>query len=105
MTETVLARFEDAQQLFSRTGPLPFSSVDVLGSGHEALKHADRELGLALAKDEIDYLVESFRELQRNPTDVELMMFAQANSEHCRHKIFNAEWILDGSDRSGRSSR
>ena len=95
MTETVLARFEDAQRLFSRTGPLPFTSVDVLGSGHEALEHADRELGLALAKDEIDYLVESFRELRRNPADVELMMFAQANSEHCRHKIFNAEWILD----------
>jgi len=96
MTETVLTRFEDAEQLFSRTGPRPFSSVDVLGSGHEALEQADRELGLALAKDEIDYLVESFRELRRNPTDVELMMFAQANSEHCRHKIFNAEWILDG---------
>jgi len=96
MTETVLARFEDAERLFSRTGPLPFTTVDVLGSGHEALEIANRELGLALAKDEIDYLVESFRELRRNPTDVELMMFAQANSEHCRHKIFNAQWILDG---------
>ncbi len=96
MTETVLSRFEDAAQLFSRTGPVPFTSVDVLGSGHEALENADRQLGLALAKDEIDYLVESFRDLRRNPTDVELMMFAQANSEHCRHKIFNADWILDG---------
>jgi phosphoribosylformylglycinamidine synthase len=96
MTETVLARFEDAEELFSRTGPRPFTTVDVLGLGHEALEEADRQLGLALAKDEIDYLVESFRELRRNPTDVELMMFAQANSEHCRHKIFNAEWILDG---------
>jgi len=96
MTETVLSRFEDAEQLFRRTVPRPFTSVDVLGAGHEALENADRELGLALAKDEIDYLVESFRELGRNPTDVELMMFAQANSEHCRHKIFNADWILDG---------
>ncbi len=96
MTETVLARFEEAEQLFSRTGPLPLTTVDVLGSGHDALEKADRQLGLALAKDEIDYLVESFREMGRNPADVELMMFAQANSEHCRHKIFNAEWILDG---------
>ena len=68
----------------------------MLGGGREALAAADRSLGLALAEDEIDYLVESFTALGRNPTDVELMMFAQANSEHCRHKIFNASWSIDG---------
>ena len=68
----------------------------MLEGGREALLAANRDLGLALAPDEIDYLVESFRGLRRNPTDVELMMFAQANSEHCRHKIFNADWIIDG---------
>jgi phosphoribosylformylglycinamidine synthase len=70
--------------------------VDVLGGGREALTAANRELGLALSDDEIDYLLDSFSRLARNPTDVELMMFAQANSEHCRHKIFNADWIIDG---------
>jgi len=72
------------------------ASVDVLGGGREALVAADRALGLALAPDEIDYLLESFTALGRNPSGVELMMFAQANSEHCRHKIFNASWSIDG---------
>ncbi|MEE2673081.1 MAG: phosphoribosylformylglycinamidine synthase [Myxococcota bacterium] len=96
MTQTVLARFEDADQLFARANPRPSGSVDVLESGRDALVEADASLGLALAPDEIEYLVASFRELGRNPRDVELMMFAQANSEHCRHKIFRADWIIDG---------
>src|SRR5690606_825243 len=70
--------------------------VDVLGGGEAALQRANSELGLALSDDEIEYLARAFRELERNPTDVELMMFAQANSEHCRHKIFRASWVVDG---------
>ena len=70
--------------------------VDVLGGGRGALEEANRRFGLALSDDEIDYLVEAFTGLGRNPTDVELMMFAQANSEHCRHKIFNAAFTIDG---------
>jgi phosphoribosylformylglycinamidine synthase len=96
MTETALDQFSDAEALFRSAEPAPSTRIDVMGSGREALVQADKELGLALAPDEIDYLVESFRTLQRNPTDVELMMFAQANSEHCRHKIFNADWTIDG---------
>ncbi|TBV16145.1 phosphoribosylformylglycinamidine synthase [Stutzerimonas kirkiae] len=96
MTQAVLERFEDAQQLFSHAQPRPLTVVDVLGGGRVALEKANVELGLALAEDEIDYLVKSFTELARNPHDIELMMFAQANSEHCRHKIFNASWDIDG---------
>ena len=96
MTESVLRTREDAAALFDgRTAP-PMQHVDVLGRGREALLEADRTYGLALAEDEVDYLVESFTALRRNPTDVELTMFAQANSEHCRHKIFNADFVLDG---------
>ncbi len=96
MIEAVLGSFEEAEDLFSHAKPAPLSTVDVLGGRRDALKIANRELGLALSEDEIDYLVESFRDLARNPSDVELMMFAQANSEHCRHKIFNANWVIDG---------
>src|SRR5690606_26639511 len=96
MTQTVLARFEDAAALLSHAEPKPLTAVDVLGGGRAALEQANIDLGLALAEDEIDYLVKSFTELGRNPHDVELMMFAQANSEHCRHKIFNASWDIDG---------
>nr|WP_298250674.1 phosphoribosylformylglycinamidine synthase [uncultured Halomonas sp.] len=96
MTETVLTDASDAAKLFQRHEPAPLGRVALLEEGREALVTANAELGLALAGDEIDYLVEAFRELSRNPTDVELMMFAQANSEHCRHKIFNADWIIDG---------
>ncbi len=96
MTESVLVRPEDAERLFVRAEPARFARVDLLGGGRAALEAADRQLGLALAPDEIDYLLAAYRELGRNPSDVELMMFAQANSEHCRHKIFNAEWWLDG---------
>ena len=96
MTEVVLSHMAQAQALFVHAEPRPFTSVDVIGGGREALLAANGKLGLALSDDEIDYLVESFSGLGRNPHDVELMMFAQANSEHCRHKIFNADWIVDG---------
>lgn len=96
MVEEVLDHFDDARQLFEEHAPRPLTTVDLLGDGREALEAANVELGLALAEDEIDYLAESFTRLGRNPTDAELMMFAQANSEHCRHKIFNASWSIDG---------
>lgn len=96
MTQLVLGVLEEAAGLFSHAEPKPLTAVDVLGGGRAALEKANVELGLALAEDEIDYLVKSFVELGRNPHDVELMMFAQANSEHCRHKIFNASWDIDG---------
>jgi phosphoribosylformylglycinamidine synthase len=96
MTEAVLGPEDDPIVLFAQAEPAPLATVDVLGGGREALTAANRELGLALSDDEIDYLLDSFSRLARNPTDVELMMFAQANSEHCRHKIFNADWIIDG---------
>jgi len=99
MTQRPLYSMEDVRRLFHRATPTPHRSVDVMGGGQATLVAADRELGLALSENEICYLVESFRDLGRNPTDVELMMFAQANSEHCRHKIFNAAWILDGEPR------
>jgi phosphoribosylformylglycinamidine synthase len=96
MTETVLATLEEADRLFHHFEPKPLASIDVLGGGRAALEAANRAMGLALSADEIDYLYESFHAIGRNPTDVELMMFAQANSEHCRHKIFNADWVIDG---------
>ncbi|MET0404233.1 MAG: phosphoribosylformylglycinamidine synthase [Cystobacter sp.] len=96
MTQAVVAREEDAAVLFSEHTPRPFTTVGILAGGREALVAANRSLGLALAEDEIDYLVARFTELKRDPSDVELMMFAQANSEHCRHKIFNASWSVDG---------
>ncbi|MGS0824786.1 phosphoribosylformylglycinamidine synthase [Shewanella sp. 0m-8] len=96
MVEVMLPNFDSASVLFARTEPTKFTSVDVLGEGRVALEQANTKLGLALADDEIDYLVENFTRLGRNPNDIELMMFAQANSEHCRHKIFNADWTIDG---------
>ncbi|MFZ1643612.1 MAG: phosphoribosylformylglycinamidine synthase [Candidatus Contendobacter sp.] len=96
MIEAVLAPDDDPTVLFAHAEPAPLATVDVLGGGREALATANRELGLALSEDETDYLLDSFTRLERNPTDMELMMFAQANSEHCRHKIFNADWIIDG---------
>ncbi|HWV16719.1 MAG TPA: phosphoribosylformylglycinamidine synthase [Cellvibrio sp.] len=98
MVETVFASLEAAEAIFSAQQPAPQTTVDILGGGRAALVTANQSLGLALADDEIDYLVESFKGLGRNPVDVELMMFAQANSEHCRHKIFNASWTIDGVD-------
>lgn len=100
MTESVLNLEGDLENLmgkiFCHGQPLPLSIVEILQGGNAALTEANHELGLALSEDEIEYLVENFRKLNRNPTDVELMMFAQANSEHCRHKIFNADWVIDG---------
>lgn len=96
MTESVLPDFQTASKLFHHLESETFSTVDVLGGGKEALVKANTEMGLALSADEIDYLVENYQTLNRNPSDVELMMFAQANSEHCRHKIFNADFILNG---------
>jgi phosphoribosylformylglycinamidine synthase len=96
MVEAVLSSIDDAAALFVEEQPKPLTKVDILSGGRDALAAANVALGLALAEDEIDYLVESFVDLKRNPTDVELMMFAQANSEHCRHKIFNASWDIDG---------
>ncbi|MGB1090859.1 MAG: phosphoribosylformylglycinamidine synthase [Oceanobacter sp.] len=98
MVETVLASTAEAANLFSHAEPAPLSTIDIAG-GREALVEADKTLGLALADDEVDYLFENYQALGRNPTDVELMMFAQANSEHCRHKIFNASWTIDGEDK------
>jgi len=96
MTECVLDSIDAADALFHHVPPRPLQHIDVLDGGRAALEAADRALGLALSPDEIDYLLELFTRIGRNPTDVELTMFAQANSEHCRHKIFNADWILDG---------
>ncbi|RFC37384.1 MAG: phosphoribosylformylglycinamidine synthase [Candidatus Nitrotoga sp. LAW] len=84
-----------AEKIFRHSEPLPLATVDIMHGGNAALAAANIEMGLALSGDEIDYLMESFRQIGRNPTDVELMMFAQANSEHCRHKIFNADWVID----------
>ena len=95
MTESVLTAIADAAQLFHTTAAKSFTSIDILANGKTALQAANQQMGLALSTDEIDYLVENYQQLQRNPTDVELMMFAQANSEHCRHKIFNAKFIVD----------
>ena len=96
MIEAVYARLEDCAALFDIHEPRPYAEVDTTHEGRAALVRANSELGLALSPDEIDYLTAAYAELGRNPVDVELMMFAQANSEHCRHKIFNASWTIDG---------
>ncbi len=96
MTETVFSDTNDPRHLFDARQAEPMAHVDVLGGGRAALDEANAAFGLALSDDEVDYLVEAFTGLGRNPTDVELTMFAQANSEHCRHKIFNADWVVDG---------
>lgn len=96
MTENVLAGPEELTRVFDTPARRELRQVDVLGGGREALANANSDWGLALSDDEIDYLVDSFSAAERNPTDAELMMFAQINSEHCRHKIFNAAWTIDG---------
>ena len=98
MTETVVDESFDAKQLFVTRTAKPLQTVAVLSEGRAALERANEDWGLALSVDEIDYLVQSFEGLKRDPTDVELIMFAQANSEHCRHKIFNAQWVIDGQE-------
>ncbi len=96
MTESVAFERDAARHLFDEREGVPMAHVDLLGRGLAALAEANMAWGLALSDDEIDYLTQAFTQLGRNPTDVELMMFAQANSEHCRHKIFNAEFVIDG---------
>src|SRR6195952_2470149 len=96
MTQVVFTDVAACSELFSHEAPRAMTSVPVLAQGRDALVAANRTLGLALAEDEIDYLVNAFTTLGRDPNDIELMMFAQANSEHCRHKIFNATWDIDG---------
>ncbi|MFE8147072.1 phosphoribosylformylglycinamidine synthase [Brenneria goodwinii] len=96
MMESVFDEMQQAEQLFSHQQPAPLKRIEILLRGRQALEEANIRLGLALAEDEIDYLLAAFNKLGRNPTDIELYMFAQANSEHCRHKIFNADWVIDG---------
>ena len=97
MTQSLFYDLAKAQYLFDDHEPAPLNHVDVMGKGREALESANREFGFALSSQDIDYLMDAYvNALKRNPTDVELMMFAQANSEHCRHKIFNAQWTIDG---------
>ena len=96
MTQTVLNDLGAAKALFAHHPPRPLARTDISGDAQQALEKANRDLGLALSTAEIEYLINAYNELGRNPTDAELMMFAQANSEHCRHKIFNASWTLDG---------
>ncbi len=96
MTETVFRDYHQVTQLFRLHQAEPLTSIDIINQGRAALTEANKKLGLALGEDEIDYLQACFEALKRNPNDIELMMFAQANSEHCRHKIFNASWTIDG---------
>ncbi|MCK5528347.1 MAG: phosphoribosylformylglycinamidine synthase, partial [Kiritimatiellae bacterium] len=93
MTEGV---YNDVSDIFAHPEPAPFKSFDILGAGRSALDEANTSMGLALSDEEIDYLYDAYSKIERNPTDVELLMFGQVNSEHCRHKIFNADWIIDG---------
>ena len=100
MTQILLYDTDDAAKLFDQAAPALLQSVDILKGGRRALVKANQEYGFALSDDEINYLIENFKKLKRNPTDAELMMFAQANSEHCRHKIFRGDWIIDGEPQS-----
>ncbi|MDH3440337.1 MAG: phosphoribosylformylglycinamidine synthase, partial [Gammaproteobacteria bacterium] len=102
MTETVFDKVEHAQALFEAHEPAPVGKIALAAEGRQALVAANSDLGLALSDDEIDYLLRCYRDLDRDPTDAELMMFAQANSEHCRHKIFNASWVIDGEKKQQR---
>ena len=98
MTEAVIPGTEQVQALFDHASPRTLRSIDLRTKGRAALDEANRNMGLALSDDEIGYLLKHFRALARDPNDIELMMFAQANSEHCRHKIFNCSWTIDGED-------
>ena len=102
MTEAVFRDADDVAALFEEREPAPVGIVPLAAEGRDALAAANTSLGLALSGQEIDYLVDCYRDLERDPTDAELMMFAQANSEHCRHKIFNASWVIDGEAREQR---
>jgi phosphoribosylformylglycinamidine synthase len=98
MTELVISEVDEACALYQSLPDRPFGRIPILTEGRAALDKANQELGLALSEDEVLYLLENFIRLERNPSDVELIMFAQANSEHCRHKIFNSSWTIDGDD-------
>lgn len=100
MTQSICFAPTELEQIFTQHSAKPLQFIPLLEQGITALHAADRELGLALSPDEIEYLHTSYQELQRDPSDVELMMFAQANSEHCRHKIFNADWVIDGAEKT-----
>lgn len=100
MTETVVTQWEAISALFTHHAPQPLQEIAILEKGKAALSLANTNMGLALSSEEVDYLYAQYAELQRNPTDVELMMFAQANSEHCRHKIFKAKWEIDGEEKA-----
>ena len=100
MTEVSIFNLDEAQSLFSHLPPKPIQYAEIIEGGKQVLNDFNKNLGLALSEDEIDYLFNYFTSIKRNPTDVELMMFAQANSEHCRHKIFNADWVIDGKTQS-----
>lgn len=100
MVESVIEREEDLMHLFDSHDPEPFAEIDITSKGIDALRHANIEYGLALSDQEIEFLYQSFFNLDRNPTDAELMMFSQINSEHCRHKVFNADWCIDGQDKA-----
>lgn len=96
MTQSLVYDLRDVKALFADKPPMPLTYIDIMKGGKRALIDADKEFGFALSDDDMDYLVKHYNIMARNPTDVELMMFAQANSEHCRHKIFNADWVIDG---------
>ena len=96
MTQEVILDVKEASSIFSYQVPKPLNEIDIFSSGIKDLEEANSNLGLALNEEEIQYLYKNYKETNSNPTDAELMMFAQANSEHCRHKIFNADWIIDG---------
>lgn len=96
MTQSLVYDLSDVKALFMDTKPAHLNHIDIMGKGRAALEEANKTYGFALSDDDINYLIKNYNILARNPTDVELMMFAQANSEHCRHKIFNAEWRADG---------
>ena len=100
MTQAVIPGLDSVHTLFDRAAPRPLQSIEVVARGRSALEQANRDMGLALSDDEIGYLLEHFLALKRDPNDIELMMFAQANSEHCRHKIFNCQWTIDGEDQN-----
>ncbi|HLX54524.1 MAG TPA: hypothetical protein VKR58_11315, partial [Aquella sp.] len=98
MTESIIDNSSQLSDIFASHHSKPYSQIDILNGGKTALELANQKMGLALSPDEIDYLYTNYQQIERNPTDVELMMFSQANSEHCRHKIFNALFIIDGKE-------
>ncbi|WP_341765010.1 phosphoribosylformylglycinamidine synthase [Candidatus Providencia siddallii] len=95
MTENIFTSFEEIKLMFKKHKPLPMKTINVINNGRVELENINKKIRLGYSEDEITYLLNVFLKLQRNPTDVELYSFAQINSEHCRHKIFNANWIIN----------